>query len=78
MKYIGALLTAAFLLIAVRAYACNECNTTIWELHLNGFVVSFGDMDQEQCEALKAEIESQTEPFTELVCVEVPAAREQI
>lgn len=78
MKLTGALLTAAFLLIAVKAYACNECNTTIWQLVYQGYVVSFGDMDQAQCEELKAELEAQTVPFSDLVCVEVPVAREQI
>jgi hypothetical protein len=66
-------------------YACADdcvldqsCTTTIWQLTYQGNVVSFGDMDQEQCEDLLAELEAQTEPFTGLACEEVPVKRENI
>ena len=70
------ILMAALLLIADPCMI--DCTGTIWELHYQGHVVSFGDMDQQQCEDLKAEIEAQTEPFTDLECVEVDVAREEI
>ena len=67
---------AALLLIADPCMI--DCTGTIWELHYQGHVVSFGDMTQEECEALLEEIEPQTAGFSDLKCVEVEVAREQI
>lgn len=86
MGWIGGLLAAGFLLVTTFAYAaenagCLECNVTIWELRLmpQNVTVSFADMfEKAECEALKAEIQEQLKPFTELVCIEVWAQREKI
>lgn len=54
-----------------QSFACTS-DTVIWELVLlpDGVVVSFGDLDEAECEALKelADSQSATEPFTALVC----------
>ena len=78
---IGGALMLVFLSATVPAYANDcmiDCTGTTWELHYQGHVVSFGDMNLEECESLKAEIEAQTEPFTDLICVEVSVKREEI
>lgn len=45
------------------------CTTTVWELQVDGETVSLGDMDEDQCEAMKEEIEPQTKPFSRVECV---------
>lgn len=42
----------------------------IYELVLmpDGIVVSIGDMDKEECEAMLEEVNGQTDPFQEVVC----------
>lgn len=78
---IAGLLLTGFLFAFGLAYAedCgNSCNTTTWELQYQGVTVSVGDMTEEECIALKDEIEQQTQPFTDLVCVEVPVMREEV
>jgi hypothetical protein len=83
MKYIGAILTAAFLLIAVKAYAeeCSyDCNGTGFTLYLNDDQLSWpeGELTEEQCNEMKAEIEPQAPPFTALECRESAIKREEI
>lgn len=57
---------------------CNECNTTIFQLEINGFVVEgLGDMDEPACQATLEELEPFVPPFTPIVCVETEVAREQ-
>ena len=78
MLLIAGILTALLLSATLaRADSCGmACTGTIWELQYQGNTVSFGDMTKDECGALQAEIEAQTEPFTDLLCVEVPVSRE--
>lgn len=61
--------------------ACNG-ETVIWELIMvpSGEVVSFGDMEQGECEEMKALVEEQTdmEAFTGLKCRPRWVEREKI
>jgi hypothetical protein len=61
--------------------ACNG-DSVVWELVMipSGDVVSFGDMDQGECEEMKAMVEEQTEmeAFTGLKCRPRWVMREQI
>lgn len=57
-----------------------SCTGSIWELRLmpNDVPVSFGDMTQKECEALKEQIQDQAPQWQEFVCVEVPVSRQDI
>ena len=59
-----------------QSFSCNE--TIIYELVYQGSIVSFGDMNESECNQLKEEIEAQTRPFTELVCRPRLVEREKI
>lgn len=51
---------------------CHECNEVRWFLRYQGHTIGTEDMEsEEECEALKAEIDLQTPGFTELKCVAV-------
>ncbi len=66
--------------IALFLTECITCTGTIWELRLmpDDVVVSFGDLTQDECEALKAEIQDQAPQWKDLVCVEVRVSRQDI
>jgi hypothetical protein len=49
------------------SYSCRGDNI-VYDLVYQGSVLSTEDLTQEECEALKAELEAQTIPFTELEC----------
>ena len=76
---IGGALMLVFLSATVPAYAvCWPCNTTIWQLTYQGNVINLGDMTEQECNDILAEIDPQTPAFADLECVEVPVVRRDI
>ena len=57
-------------------FACRD--TIIYELVYEGYVVSLGDLTEEECESLKADVEAQTEAFSSLECRARLVEREKI
>lgn len=49
-----------------QSFACQK--EVIWELVLNGQVISEGDMTQEECQKELKAVEMQTKPFADLEC----------
>ena len=58
------------------SFACRD--TIIYELVYDGNVVSLGDLSEEECESLKADVEAQTEAFSILECRARLVEREKI
>lgn len=71
-----ALFSALALLVSDPCWLHGACNTTAWDLDLNGFTLGTFETEAE-CKEVFDEIYPQTPPFTELVCVEIKAAREE-
>jgi hypothetical protein len=54
------------------------CTSSAFELQIYGVTVEgLGDMDEQTCLSALEDIEPQTPPFTELLCVEVGVARQK-
>jgi hypothetical protein len=56
-----------------------DCSETVWVLEINGHPVSIGqDMDEDECNALLAQIDPQAPGFSSLECVPYDVRRERI
>lgn len=55
-----------------------ECQEKVWELYLNGEVVSDQDLTKRECEVLRDQLDLQTPPFTPLACEWKYACRQEL